>query len=107
MGKKIDQARLVEVEKGKTTYEELVQRYGKPNSVLIRDDGSRQAVYAYVQSQPNPLSFIPVAGAFIRSGSAEHASTVFEFDAQGRLLGFTSQQGEVVTGTGFLSGGRQ
>jgi hypothetical protein len=106
-GTKIDQGRLTEIEKGKTSYEEVVQRYGKPNSVLIRDDSTKQAVYQYVQQQVNPLSFIPVAGAFIRSGSTENASTVFEFDAWGILQSYTSTQGESVTGTGFISGGRQ
>jgi hypothetical protein len=106
-GIKIDQGRLTEVEKGTTTYSQVVALYGKPNYTLIRDDGSRQAIYHYVQSQPNPLSYIPAVGAFIQSGSREETSTVFEFNEHGVLISYSSTQGEVVTGTGFLSGSRQ
>jgi outer membrane protein assembly factor BamE (lipoprotein component of BamABCDE complex) len=106
-GIKIDQDQLVAMEKGKTTYEQVRLLYGKPQNTLLRDDGSRQVTFDYTQTQRNPLSFIPVAGAFIRSGSTEHASTVFEFDPQGLLLGYSSMQGETVVGTGFVSGARQ
>jgi hypothetical protein len=107
MGKKIDQDRLGEVEKGKTTYEELVQRYGKPNSVLIRDDGTKQAAYIYEQAQSRVYNYIPVVGAFLRGGDEESAHTVFEFDSAGRLVSYHSYAGQTGTGTGFVSGSRQ
>lgn len=106
-GTKIDQGRLGEVEKGRTTYAEVVRLYGKPNQVLLREDGTRQASFTYAQTQVNPLSFLPMVGMFVRRGSTEHTSTVFEFDAQGVLVGYSSMQGETVTGTGIVSGQRQ
>lgn len=106
MGTKVGEERLVEIEKGRTTYQQVVHLYGKPNTVLLREDGSRQIAYTYEQGQNRVYNYIPVVGGFLRGGDTESTHTVLEFDSAGLLVSYHSYAGQMGTGRGIISGAR-
>jgi outer membrane protein assembly factor BamE (lipoprotein component of BamABCDE complex) len=75
MGTKVEQDKLAQFEKGKTTYAEVVQQLGKPTQSTLNSDGSRRIVYTYMQSQAKAANFIPIVGAF--TGGADTENTTF------------------------------
>jgi SmpA / OmlA family len=107
VGTKVSEDQLLTLEKGRTTYEQMVQALGKPNTVTLRDDGTRQAVYTYTQTQLRAQNFIPILAAFTQGADTEQTSVVLEFDSQARLVSYSSMSGQMGLGTGLTSGARQ
>lgn len=106
-GRKVDQQTLVDLQPGLTTCLEIRQRYGVPTSAAVTSDGTQQLIYTYVQTQVRPETFIPIAGAFLRGGDTEQTQVVFDCDQKGVLTHYASTQGQLGSGTGFISGGKQ
>ena len=50
-GTKVAPEQLTQFERGKTTYYDVVAALGKPTSMTLAADGSRQVIYAYSQNQ--------------------------------------------------------
>ena len=100
-GVKIDQSKLSTMQKGKTTYDEVVQAFGKPTQVYNNDNGTMAISYSYVSAQPRPESFIPIAGAFVGGADTENSTVTFNFNHAGILQGYTSSHGSAGAGTGF------
>ncbi len=107
MGKKVDQEKVSQFVKGKTTYAEVVQQLGKPTQSTINADGTRTATYTYMQSQANAASYIPIVGAFIGGAETENTTTVMNFDKKSVLTSYTASEGGSSMGTGITSGARQ
>jgi outer membrane protein assembly factor BamE (lipoprotein component of BamABCDE complex) len=107
MGKKVDQEKVSQFVKGKTTYAEVVQELGKPTQSTIHSDGTRTALYTYVQSQAKAASFIPIVGAFMGGADVESTTTTLSFDKKSVLTSYTATEGGSSTGTGLSSGSRQ
>ena len=103
-GTKVDQTRLVEFTKGATTCDQVEVALGKPNMKLIRDDGTWQMQYSYLQSQLKAESFIPFWG---RGMDTEQTQTIFECTSEGILVSWTSSQGQTTSGQGLGGGQRQ
>src|SRR5262245_52723427 len=76
IGRKVDQAELVAFQPGVATCAQVVQRFGPPTNSTVTSDGTQQLTYSYQQMQINPVSFIPIASAFVRSADVEHTETV-------------------------------
>jgi outer membrane protein assembly factor BamE (lipoprotein component of BamABCDE complex) len=106
-GTKVSEDKLLTLEKGRTTYEQALLALGKPNTTTLREDGTRQAVYTYTQTQLRPQGFIPFAGPFLRGQDTEETSVVLEFDSQAVLMSYSATSGQVGLGTGLSSGARQ
>ena len=100
-GVKVDQSKLAEFHKGKTTYQEVVQELGKPNQTSITEDGSKTAIYMYHSAQARPENFIPIVGAFVGGADAEHSTVIMRFDKNGILKSYNSLQGSTGAGRGF------
>ena len=100
-GVKVDQSKLSDLHKGETTYQQAVQKLGKPSSVMLLDDGSRTAMYIYTSAQARPESFIPIVGAFVGGADTENTFTTLNFDKNGILQRYSSNQGAMGIGTGF------
>lgn len=106
-GTKVDPAKVVQFEKGKTTYNEVIQQLGKPNQSTIDSNGIRIIVYTYVQSQMSAASFIPYVGAFVGGSESESTTTMLRFTKELVLIDYTTSEGALDTGTGIISGGKQ
>jgi outer membrane protein assembly factor BamE (lipoprotein component of BamABCDE complex) len=107
MGKKVDQDTVQSFEKGKTTYAQVVARLGKPSQSTINSDGTRTAMYTYMQSQVNAANFIPFVGMFVGGAETENTSVVLSFERSSVLTSYTSTEGGSSLGTGISSGAKQ
>lgn len=107
MGKKVDQEKVSQFVKGKTTYTEVVQQLGKPTQSTINSDGSRTAMYIYIQSQANAATFIPIVGAFMGGAESENTTVTLNFDKRSILTNYSASEGGSSMGTGIASGSRQ
>jgi outer membrane protein assembly factor BamE (lipoprotein component of BamABCDE complex) len=74
MGTKVDQDKLAQFQKGKTTYAEVIQQLGKPTQSTLNADGSRRIMYTYMQSQAKAANFIPIVGAFTGGADTENTN---------------------------------
>jgi hypothetical protein len=106
-GTRVDQTSLPDWIEGQTPCQMIVARYGEPQQLTRRADGSQQIVYSYTQTEITPVSYVPVVSLFVRSSSQEMTSTTFECTSAGILESYSSQRGQTTTGTGILSGGKQ
>lgn len=106
-GTKVDQGKMSQFVKGKTTYAEVVQQLGKPTQNTINADGTRTIMYTYVQSQMKASSFIPIVGMFMGGADSESTSVTLNFDKNSMLASYTASEGGVSAGTGISSGQRQ
>ena len=102
-GVKIDQAKIEALQKGKTTYAEAIQSFGKPTSNTVLGDGSRMVFYNYFGVQTHPETFIPIVGAFVGGADTEHSVVTLTFDKSGVLKDYSATEGGSGTGTGFES----
>lgn len=107
MGTKVDQEKLSQFVKGKTTYAEVVQKLGKPTQNTINSDGTRTITYVYAQSQANAASFIPIVGGFLGGAESENTTVALNFDKKSLLTSYTASEGGMNVGTGITSGQRQ
>ena len=106
-GRKVTQQQLSGFKEGKTTYQEVITQLGKPTSSTVNSDGTRLIIYSYVQSQVSPVSVVPVLGRFVEGTETESSYAMLQFDQNGVLTQYTSNEGATSTGTGLISGQRQ
>lgn len=100
-GVKIDQSKLTQLQKGKTTYDDVVSMYGKPTQVMVQDNGSKIVYYSYYSVQARPESFIPYAGMLVGGADSENSVVTLNFDKRGVLQSYSSSQGSTGSGHGF------
>lgn len=102
-GVKIDQSKIERLQKGKTTYAEVMQSFGSPTSNTMMGDGSRMVMYHYFAYQSHPENFIPIVGAFVGGADTEHTMVSLTFDRSGILTNYTATEGGSGGGRGFES----
>src|SRR5438132_8898818 len=107
MGTKVDQDKLAQFQRGKTTYAEVIQQLGKPTQSTVNSDGTRKVVYTYMQSQAKAANFIPIVGAFAGGADTENTNVMLDFDRDSVLTNYSATQGSSSMGTGINSGARQ
>ena len=100
-GVKIDQDKIASLQKGKTTYDQAIQRFGKPTRSSIKSDGTRTITYKYSGFQMRGESFIPVIGGLIGGADSEQTNLVLTFNRAGILTDFESDQDGQGTATGL------
>ncbi len=97
-GVKVDQSKLSILAKGKTTYEEAIQAFGKPTNIIMLDDGTKIVSYNFMSYQARPETFIPVIGAMAGGVDTETSFLNMTFDQNNVLQKFSSSQGGMGTG---------
>lgn len=107
MGTKVDQEKLSQFVKGKTTYAEVVQQLGKPTQNTINSDGTRMIMYMYAQSQAKAENFIPFVGGLLGGATTENTTVTLNFDRRNILTGYTASEGGMEAGSGIMSGRKQ
>jgi len=105
-GVKVDERNLVSFERGKTTYDQVVERLGQPTGNTLLSDGRRVLTYNYMQAQARPENFIPIVGAFVGGADSRFSFVSITFDDHGVLESYTSSQSQYGAGTGFAAGAR-
>src|SRR5215471_21716314 len=107
IGTKVAPDQLTQFEKGQTTYPEVVAALGKPTSMTLAADGSRQVIYAYTQNQMKWENFVPIVALFSQGATAETTTVTLDFDPTGVLVSYTASAGQTQMGTGFSSKAKQ
>ncbi|MBO1520635.1 outer membrane protein assembly factor BamE domain-containing protein [Oceanisphaera pacifica] len=99
-GAKIDANAVQQIEKGKTTENQVYALLGNPMSVGIAPDGQKFLMYMYTKSQAKASTFIPVVG--LLAGGADTTSQTLQvwINANGVVsnYAFNDTQTELKTG---------
>lgn len=106
-GKRVDEGQLIRFEKGKTTYYDAIGQLGRPSLSVRNEDGTRQVVYTYAQGQVHWQNFVPILDRLYQGSDAESTTVQLNFDAQDKLVSWTTTTTHTPTGTGVFSGGKQ
>ncbi|MEO0797538.1 MAG: hypothetical protein AAFX93_20520 [Verrucomicrobiota bacterium] len=78
-GKEINVAQVENIEKGKTTYTEMVEMFGPPQwGGLV--NGNRAANWYFMRTASHGKNFIPIYGAFDSSMDVDHQRLDVQFD---------------------------
>lgn len=89
-GPTIENAQLAELQKGKTTVDDVVRRFGKPSFNSDNLDGTRTTAYLQEGTRSSPSAMLALVAA-IASGTGSTVSVnsiIFRFDAKGVLSGY-------------------
>lgn len=100
-GVRVDQSKMAEFRKGRTTYPEVIEQLGQPTQTTLQDNGTKTITYLYYSAQSRPESFIPYVGAFVGGVDAENTMVTLTFDKNGILRNYTSSHGNSGMGRGF------
>ena len=76
--------------KGRTTFEEIVRRFGRPNFSSTSWDGTRTAAYAYGEGRSSAALSLPALGAAL--GGSAGDTVVLYFDGKGLLTDYKVNQ---------------
>lgn len=91
-GVEVDEAKLAQFEKGKTTYQEVVQALGPPTQNSLAEDGTRRIFYSHVSTSSNAVSYVPIVGSVLGRTEVQSSNVAFKFDRNGVLQGYTASQ---------------
>ena len=100
-GVKVSQDAVDKLQRGKTTYADVIQSLGRPTGSGTMPDGSRYVSYHYFSAQARPETFIPIVGVFAGGADTESSSVMIFFDKDGVIKNFTSNQSGMGSGSGF------
>lgn len=92
-GTNVSDAQIQEIQKGKTTYNEVLSIMGKPDITSKDSDGTRTAIYSYSHSQVDGKSFIPFAGAFIGGAHGQSKTVEITFDSNNVVKDYSVSEG--------------
>lgn len=91
-GTKVTADRMTQFQKGVTTEADVLRTLGSPQHVVTAADGARTDMYVWAHSQIKGASFIPVVGLFAGGAKAEANTATFHFDANGKLLDYSTSE---------------
>lgn len=106
-GKRVEEGQLLQFEKGKTTYYEVVAALGRPSASILTDTGTRQVLYTYSQVQLHWQNFVPLLDRLHQGSEAETTTVQLDFDAHSVLVSYSATTSHTPTGYGVLSGTKQ
>lgn len=106
-GTRVGEEQVAQFERGRTSYFDVVSALGRPTTMLLHTDGTREVTYFYSQSQLKAVNFVPLLAAFQQGTTSEQTTAVFWFDARNTLVNYSLSSGAMRTGYGLQSGGRQ
>ena len=89
-GREISSAQMTSMEKGKTTYAEVVARLGKPTMDVVTADGSRTTLYNFSKAGIKGATFVPIVGLFAGGMNVSGSSVTFSFTPDGVLKDYST-----------------
>ena len=98
-GVKVDQSKMAQFQKGRTTEAEVIAALGTPTNSEQNDDGTNVIRYVYSSTQARPETFIPIVGAFVGGADTEQTVASFAFDQNNVLIRSSHSQGGLGVGT--------
>ena len=104
-GKKISKSQAKKFETGETTYQEVVDKLGKPTNVTTTIENKRKATYSYEEYNQDAVNYIPVAGSLFGGSNKKKTAVTFLFDKNDVLLGTQRSKSRDDTDYGILNVG--
>ncbi len=98
-GTAVDQNKVSEFVRGKTTYSEVIAALGQPNADTVMQDGAHIIVYTHTQAAARPQSFIPIVGPLVAKADATTDSYTFTFNPSGVLVSYGATHAQATSGT--------
>lgn len=96
-GTKVSDEDLAKIEKGKTTYSEVIDTLGKPSSKKTTKDGVMLA-YSYSEARPDMLSYVPYASSLGKTETKYRVIYIF-FDKNNVVRDIQVEDGASEGGT--------
>lgn len=87
-GPTIDNARLAELQKGRTTADDVLRRFGKPSFNSDNLDGTRTTAYLQPGYRSDAAAMVSLIGAIASGTTANANSIIFRFDSKGVLSSY-------------------
>ena len=84
-GPGIEPQQVTVLQKGKTTYADVVRQFGKPSVNSTHMDGTRTAIYLQ-PGNDEPGAVVSLMSMIAGAATANRESVIFEFDAKGVLI---------------------
>ncbi len=103
-GVKVSDDQLSSLVKGQTSRAEVLAKFGKPTTQIRSSDGTATVLYNFAEYRTRPATFIPIVGIFAGGSDIHTSSATFRFDANDRLLDYTTAQSDMGTGMGRAAG---
>ena len=89
-GKEISYDQMKRFERGKSTYNDVINAFGDPHQVTVLPDETEMLCYHYQKIAVHPETFIPVVGALVGGADVRMDLTCFNFDNQRVLQSYTT-----------------
>ena len=103
-GTEITEAQASQFEKGKSTEEDVVAKLGRPSAMsALLPDGSHGITYSYSRLQMSAASYLPVVSALAGETNASVTLYNFTFDADHRLIDWSSTLKKMTDKMGLLN----
>lgn len=103
-GVKVSDDQLSSLVKGQTLRAEVLAKVGKPTTQIRSSDGTATVLYNFAEYRTRPATFIPIVGIFAGGSDIHTSSATFRFDANDRLMEYTTAQSDMGTGMGRAAG---
>lgn len=100
VGTKVQTSSLDTLIKGETTYQQVLNQFGPPQSRGVNDKGMRVISYVFSKASPNAASFIPFVGLFAGKTDAESTMVIFVFDKDNKLESYTHAESNIEVSLG-------
>lgn len=95
VGTKVQTSSLDSLVKGETTYQQIINKFGPPQSRGVNDKGMKLIGYVFSKASPNAASFIPFVGLFAGKTDAESTMVTFIFDIDNKLESYTHAESNI------------
>lgn len=104
VGRKIDQAKLDQIQTGVTTRQGVVDLIGSPDQISTdAATGNTIFMYMYARAVATPESYIPLVGAFAGGAKTQNQVVIITLGVDGKVTNVTNSYGASETGTGISS----
>ncbi len=103
-GPVISNAQLAEIQKGKTTLDAIVSRFGKPSFHSDNLDGTITSAYLQPGRRGDAAAMMSLVTALASNSSPNANSIIFRFDSTGKLLDYERTREQQSDNTAAVSG---
>jgi outer membrane protein assembly factor BamE (lipoprotein component of BamABCDE complex) len=84
-GRELDPNAVAQIQKGRTNRSQVLQLLGQPQSISTDGNGTEVFVYMFVHAAATPVTYVPIAGAFV-GGANSRSQLVTVVFAQGGIV---------------------
>jgi hypothetical protein len=103
-GKTISEERLATMKGDRASVQEVIAQLGQPTSTYLMPTGERILTFSQSSVYMDPKAAIPIVGLFANNSGYSTNSVSLNFDKDGRLTSYSTQDMNFGGGTKFQAG---